>query len=353
MIQSLGRPQAPESPDTCHLDAKTLHRQVRTHAIGFVSRERSPITLLAMAANSAAVPEDRRGPITGLPSGVDYTCIKRFFFELPPWMTTLAWMAAPTAEDPAWRGFAGKTFRTVDRLLRRREAALAQRPPDEVAEARRTVTALRGQWIHQLLAELPRRTAGSLWVVTRLTRDPRPGRTTRAVTHVEAWTFERTRLRLLERRTIAPALKHGHGDRVDYFDLEAVHAALADLIRTYARDLLNQRCGTRWRSQRRPAGWPLVTRYAIPWLYDYLRPFYAVRGYRHGFKRPSAGHYPVKLRHDIRSVLRFERADLAGGLTLAHVTAAIQHHLRTAPPNRPMGERLCAELHGTRRRATA
>src|SRR5437867_13412998 len=38
MIQSLGRPRAPESPDTSHLDAKTLHRQVRTYAIGFVSR---------------------------------------------------------------------------------------------------------------------------------------------------------------------------------------------------------------------------------------------------------------------------------------------------------------------------
>src|SRR2546430_4944257 len=82
MIQSLGCPPAPESPDTFYLDAKTLHRQVRTHAIGFVNRERSPITLLAMAANSAAVPEDRRGPITGLPSGVDYTCIKRFSYGL-------------------------------------------------------------------------------------------------------------------------------------------------------------------------------------------------------------------------------------------------------------------------------
>ena len=258
--------------------------------------ERSPITLLAMAANSAAVPEDRRGPVTGLPSGVDYTCVKRFFLELPSWMTTLAWMAAPTAEDPAWRGFAGKTFRTVDRLLRQRETALAQRPPDEVAEAHRTVTALRGQWIHQLLDELPRRTAGSLWVVTRLTRNPGPARTTRSVTHVEVCTLERTRertrLRLLERRTIAPSVKHWNGDRVDHFALDALHAALADVIRTHARDLLSRRCGTRWRSRRRPAGWPIVTRYAIPWLYDYLRPFYAVRGYRHRRTRPSAGHYP-------------------------------------------------------------
>jgi len=63
-------------------------------------------------------------------------------------MTTLAWMAAPTAEDPRAR-LRRETFRTLDRLLRRREAALAQRPPDEVAEAHRTVTALRGQWIQQ------------------------------------------------------------------------------------------------------------------------------------------------------------------------------------------------------------
>ena len=306
-----------------------------------------------MVANSAAMPEDRRGPITGLPSGVDYSRIKRFSLELPPWMTTLAWMAAPTAEDAAWRSFAGKMFRTVDRLLRQREAALAQRPPAEVGEAHRTVTALRGQWIHQLLDELPSRTAGSLWVVARLTRGPRPALTTRTVTHVEAWTLERTRLRLLERRTIAPAVKHWNGDRVDHFDLDAVHTALADVIRKYARDLLSRRCGTRWRSRRRPAGWPAVTRYAIPWLYDYLRPFYAVRSYRHGRKRPSAGHYPLKLRQDIRSILRFERADLAGRLTLAHVTAAIQYHLRTAPPNRTMGAKLCAELCGARRRTTA
>jgi len=51
-------------------------------------------------------------------------------------------------------GFARKDVSAVDRLLRRCEAALAQRPPDEVAEAHRTVTALRGQWIHQLLDEL-------------------------------------------------------------------------------------------------------------------------------------------------------------------------------------------------------
>jgi len=88
-----------------------------------------------MPANSVPVPEDRRGPITGLPSGIDYACIKRFFLMLPPWMTTLTWLAAPTAEAATWRSFAGKTFRTVDRLLCQREAALAQ-PTTDATEGR-------------------------------------------------------------------------------------------------------------------------------------------------------------------------------------------------------------------------
>jgi len=294
--------------------------------------------------------EDRRGAIASLPSNVHYACIKRFLLELPSPVTTLASMAAPTAHDAAWRAFAGKTFRTVDRLLRQREATLARRPTDE-AEARRTVTALRGQWIQQLLAELLWHTTGRLWVASSLTRGPGPT-VSRSVAHVEAWTLKGKRPRLLERRTIAPTVKHWAGDSVDHYDLDAVHLAFAEVLRTYARDLLGRRCGSRWQSRRRPAGWPLITRYAIPWLYDYLRQFYQVRRYRHRRQRPSAGHYPAKLRRDIRDVLRFERPDLAGDLTLAHVTAAIQYHLRMAAPNRPLGQRLCAELHRGRTRKT-
>ena len=297
-----------------------------------------------MPANSIPVPEDSRGPITGLPSGVDYACIKRFFLMLPPWMITQTWMSAPTAGDATWRGFAGKTFRTVDRLLGQREAVLTQQPTDETESERTTVTALRGLWIQQLRDELQRSPTGSLWVVTRMISVPGPASRTHSVMNVEAWTFEGRRLRLLEHRTIVPTGKRWRGDRVNNFDLDAVHAALAEVLRTHARDFLSRRCGTRWRSRRRPGGWPIVTRYAIPWLYDYLRPFYVVRGYRHRRKDPSAGHYSVKLRHDVLAVLRFERPDLADDLTLAHVTAAIQYHLRAAAPNRRMGKKLCADL---------
>jgi len=304
-----------------------------------------------MPADLATGIEDRRGAIAPLPSNVHYACIKRFLLELPSPMTTLPLMAAPTAHDAAWRALAGKTFRTVDRLLRQREAELAQRPIDE-SEARRTVTALRGQWIHHLLAELLGHTTGRLWVTTRLTRGRGPKLSMRSVAHVEVWTLKGKGPRLLERRTIAPTVKHWAGDSVDHFDLDAVHLALAEVLRTYARDLFGRRCGTRWRSRRRPAGWPLVTRYAIPWLYDYLRPFYVVRPYRHRRRRASAGNYPATLRRDIRDILRFERPDLAGDLTVGHITAAIQYHLRTAPPNRPMGEKRCAQLHRGKTRKT-
>lgn len=181
--------------------------------------------------------------------------------------------------------------------------------------------------------------------MTRLARSPGRAPSRRTVTHVEVWSLEGARLWLLERRTIAPAVKRWAGDRVAYFDLDTVHLVLTEVIRKYAPDLLSRRCGARWRSRRRPAGWPVVARFAIPWLYDYLRPFYRARRYRHRRKHPSAGNYPTKLREDIRNVLRFERPDLGEGLALAHVTAAIQYHLRTAPSNRLMGKKLCAELH--------
>ena len=264
----------------------------------------------------------------------------------PRWSRWSRW-PAPTAQDAAWRGFAGKTFETVDRLLRQQEAALARSPTDETA-MHQMVTALRGQWIHQLLGELPSLTTRNLWVATRLTPGPEP-----AEAHIEVWTLQGRRPRLLESRSISPTAKDLDGDRVHYFDLDAVQLALAEVLRTYGRDLLNRRLGSHWRSRRRPAGWPVVTRYAIPWLYDYLRPFYGVRRYRHRRQRPSAGHYPVKLRRDIRDILRFERPELAEHLTVAHVTAAIQYHLRMAAPNRRMGKKLCAELRPMGRRQPA
>src|SRR5262249_60143613 len=102
---------------------------------------------------------------------------------LPPWMTTQTWMVTPTARDATWRGFAGKTFQTVDRLLCHREAALAQQPTEETEAERRTVTALRGLWIQQLLDELRRSPAGRPWARTRMISVPGPASPTPPATN--------------------------------------------------------------------------------------------------------------------------------------------------------------------------
>jgi len=166
VVKPVVRLRGPESPDTYQAVYEFTPSRGPDTFPRFPRGERSPITLLAVPANSVPVPEDRPGPIIGLPFGVDYACIKRFFLMLPPWMITQTWMSAPTAGNATWRGFAGKTFRTVDRLLCQREAAVAQQPTDETEAERRTVTALRGLWIQQLLDEFRRPLAKSLWVVT-------------------------------------------------------------------------------------------------------------------------------------------------------------------------------------------
>src|SRR6267142_728416 len=114
-LQSLSRPRAPENPDTCHPSCENTpsSRPDTCH------RFREPWALTDYTAGD--VSETHRGarrpprPQLRDPSGVDYACIKRFSLELPPWMTTLAWMAAPMAEDAEWRGFAGKSFRVAQR----------------------------------------------------------------------------------------------------------------------------------------------------------------------------------------------------------------------------------------------
>src|SRR5262245_14860081 len=64
-----------ESPDTYQPIREITRSRGPDTFPRFPSGERSPSTLLVMPANSVPVPEDRRGPITGLPSGIDYACM--------------------------------------------------------------------------------------------------------------------------------------------------------------------------------------------------------------------------------------------------------------------------------------
>lgn len=103
---------------------------------------------------------------------------------------------------------------------------------------------------------------------------------------------------------------------------------------------MKRRPGRHWRTERAPSGWPLITQHVIPELYDYLRPYYATRQYRHGRTDYSSGDYPVQLRRDITEILQVELPHLAGEIGVERVTAAIQRYLDGAPTDRPMGRKL-------------
>jgi hypothetical protein len=72
-------------------------------------------------------------------------------------------------------------------------------------------------------------------------------------------------------------------------------------------------------------------------LYDYLYPYYAVRGYRQLLRDLTPGHYPRQLFRDIRDILQAEVPHLAAEVTEGQVQAAVQRYLEKAPPDRPMG----------------
>ena len=75
----------------------------------------------------------------------------------------------------------------------------------------------------------------------------------------------------------------------------------------------------------------MLTRYAIPMLYDYLHPFYPVRSYRKERSYHTSGHYPRQLFRDIRDILQTEVPHLARDLTEAQVQGVVQRYLQHAP----------------------
>src|SRR5205085_974308 len=93
--------------------------------------------------------------------------------------------------------------------------------------------------------------------------------------------------------------------------------------------------------RRDPRGYPIVTKYLIPSLYDYLKPNYqAAHTYRHADMSRGPGAYPRRLMRDIAMILKAERPDLCATLKWSHVVAAISRYLQTAPPDRPTGSEM-------------
>jgi hypothetical protein len=120
---------------------------------------------------------------------------------------------------------------------------------------------------------------------------------------------------------------------IPFIDTEERDRIILELIHKHCPRLLSVRVSAAWRSNYSPEGWRLITQHIVPRLYDYLRPFYAVRRHRRA-GRNGPGQYSAQLRRDILDIVRFETGGLADKLTLPRVTAAIQRHIARKNPTR-------------------
>src|SRR5262249_30557085 len=240
--------------------------------------------------------------------------------------------------------FRNKTYGAVDRALRRAETALRKLAPDEKAAERTQVRFLRHAWAQQVLGETGALVSGSMRIVTtwtdpeKLGISPTPTGLDGPGQVIEVLLAVRKRLYLVERWALPATLMPWRPEMgVPCIDPELVNEIYAVLIRTNFRAILGKRVGQRWRSEREPAGWPILTQRVIPTLYDYLRPYYPARPYRHHRQSRSDGHFPAALRRDITDLIKLECPHLAEALTMERVTAIIQRYLRRAPHDRRMG----------------
>ena len=269
--------------------------------------------------------------IRRLPEGVDYTHIKAIFLDLPASITTLLWMAAPA--DHLAAAFRGKTIRAIERTLRRHEQNSAD------LERSRLIRHELVQLCYQELSRSSSRRGLSIQVrhvIPQLFgeghRPPGP-----AAPHVRitvSWIAGRGGARratavsstIDERRIESePAVWNAS---IPWIDQDRVDRAFLELFRKHFPELLRVRVGARWRSNYPSEGWQIITRYAVPMLYELLRPFYRVRPYRNARQTAPAGHYSARLREDITDIVRLELPHLARNLTVARVTAAIQRHIK-------------------------
>ncbi len=277
-----------------------------------------------------------------LPAGVEYTFVKMIIAQAPPALTTLSWLAAAPDESP-WGWFrARKSYRAIDRALQRQAQNLPANPQSTVHQ---TFRAVRNQFVQQVLGAIDlaaNRT--KRWISITLSdparlvethRLPGPLRPTWVI---GVWRWSRKGAVLLAERRLLPGPPPGGHTRVAWFDPEQFDETCRALFRKYFPDVLRMKPGRPWRTNRRSTvGWPLITQGIVPALYDYLKPYYRARRYRHHRHQVSAGHYPLQLRRDICALVCLELPHLARELTVARVTAAIQRHLAVASQDRPMG----------------
>jgi hypothetical protein len=294
---------------------------------------------------AVSFPTGEPAVIRRLPAGVEYTHVKQIVLDLSGPLDVLPWFTSPENDALGWSRLRRKSFRALDRVLCREERRLLETPPQEHGREHKLVAMLRGQFVQHFrlalqLCEVPGKTR---WVSASLvapssvaSSEPVPNMAHRDLI-IEAWEATDDGARLLERVVMPPGPPPWGDVRVAYHDPWLVDRLFADVFRRHFREVMRRRVGQGWWAERAPTGWPMLTQYAIPRLYDYLRPYYRVRGYRKGLRDRSPGNYPRQLLRDITEILHVEVPHLAAGLTEAQVQAAVQRYLEEAPSDRPMG----------------
>src|SRR5713226_1283005 len=290
------------------------------------------------------LPPERLAVLDRLPEGVEFTLVKLILSAVPPFTRTHLWTDRESHDHLQVR-FRTQTYEQVDRALDKVAAALLRLPQERQPAARQRLDDLRFEWASQVMGEvagLPR-LPGAKVVDTRSVDPLRQGTPLVATgldgpgTVIDVWQLTDTRPVLVERWALpAMLMPWREGDPVPWVGPEIIAAVYTAIVRTHFSEVLGLRIGHRWRTEREPAGWPVLTRYAIPKLFDYLRPYYEVRGYTHGLLAPGPGHFPATLRQDIVDLVKLECPHLATSLTVSRVTAIIQRHVRTADPRRTM-----------------
>jgi len=291
------------------------------------------------SSRSAADPtRDEPAVIGRLPAGVEYTHVKQIVLGLPGVLDVLPWFTSEENGALDWSRFRGKTFRSLDRALRQEEQRLLAAASEERGRKEQVTAMLRHQFIQYFRLALQQwdPNGEKRWLSTSFVATTAD--LSRRDLVIEVWEPAKSGPRVLDRAVMPPGPPPWGDIRVAYYDPWLADRLCAEICRHHFGEVMRRRLGQDWWSKRPSStGWPMLTRYAIPMLYDYLHPFYAVRSYRQDRRDLTPGHYPRQLFRDIEDILQAEVPHLATDLTEAQVQAVVQRYLQNASPDRPKG----------------
>lgn len=296
-------------------------------------------------ASPPTFPVGEPAVIGRLPAGVEYTHVKQVVLGLPGVLDVVPWLTSEENDGFGWSRFRGNTFRALDRVLCRQEQRLLAAAPEEHGRGAQVTAMLRHQFIQYFRVALQQwdPTGERRWLSTSFVAAAHdrsgaaPSDSSRRDLVVEVWERAKGGPRLLDRVVMPPGPPPWGDTCVAYYDPWLADRLCADVCRRHFREVMRRRIGQDWWSERPSRGWPMLTRYAIPMLYDYLHPFYPVRSYRKDRAYLTPGNYPRQLFTDIRDILLAEVPHLAADLTNAQVQAVVQRYLQNASDDRPKG----------------